>query len=598
MSFRFRTIDDPSASPGAFSGTQGAGMNNAGEFVGTFFQGGNQVAFSDIAGNFTTLTGPPGASSPRAYGVNNLGQVVGYFGNGSGSSGFLYSGGSYTILNDPSAKAQGATAAFGINDSGVIVGEFVDNGNTARGFKYANGVYTTIQPPGALASEARAVNDAGVIVGDYRDSNFVFHGFIYANGNFTILDDPSTTKDTSALAINASGQIAGVYSDSSGFEHGFLYSNGVYTNFDDPNALHVTIPQGITDAGRISGYYIDAMDMNHGFVATSMPVPHDLDGDLASDILWRNANGTLAGWLMDGASISSGANLTYQGNPIAPDASWSVAGTADFNNDGSADLLWRQNTGALALWSMNGSAIGSSADVTYQGNAVAPDASWSVAGTADFSGDRNADVLWRQSSGALALWSMNGASVTSSSALTYQGNQLAPDASWSVAGVGDFNGDGKADLVWRQNSGALSLWTMDGSAVSSSSAITSQGNVVAPDASWSVAGVGDFNGDGHADLLWRQNTGSVAIWSMNGSSINSSAPITYQGNAVAPDSSWSVVEIGDFLGTGGSDILWRQSTTGALSEWIMNGSQIVSTSTLSTSPDASWQVQGKATNFA
>jgi probable HAF family extracellular repeat protein len=602
MNFRYSNLDDPNVN--SVFGTWPFGINNYGEVVGQFFQGGGYLPFSELGGVFTTLPEPLGGDRASASGVNDLGQIVGNFRNASlGSSGFLYSGGTFTQLDDPNAKMPGATVVSGINDSGVIVGHYFDNGNVVHGFKYVGGVYTTIDVPGAILTEAIGINAAGVIVGAYEDSGFVMHGFIDNNSSFTTLDDPlAGSFGTLATGINDLGQVVGTYTDTMVRNHGFLYSNSSFTTIDDPSVAYPGVNTGtsansINDAGRIVGYYTDSSSY-HGFVLNTKAAPHDLNGDYAADVVWRNTNGTVAGWLMNGASISSGANLTYQGNPIAPDVSWSVAGTADFNGDGNADLLWRQSSGGLALWSMNGQSVTSSAPITYQGSQLAPDASWSIAGTADFNGDGNADLLWRQSSGALAMWSMNGATVGSSAPVTYQGNQLAPDASWSVAGVGDFNGDGGADLVWRQSSGALSLWSMNGNAVSASSAITSQGNAVAPDASWSIAGVGDFNGDGHADLLWRQNTGAVAIWLMNGSSIGSSAAITYQGNAVAPDSSWSVVEIGDFLGTGGSDILWRQSTTGALSEWLMNGPQIVSTSTLSASPDASWQVQGKTTNFA
>lgn len=39
------------------------------------------------------------------------------------------------------------------------------------------------------------------------------------------------------------------------------------------------------------------------------------------------------------------------------------------------------------------------------------------------------------------------------------------DASWTVAGVGDFNGDGKTDVLWRHSSGAVHAWLIDGTTV-------------------------------------------------------------------------------------------------------------------------------------
>jgi len=115
--------------------------------------------------------------------------------------------------------------------------------------------------------------------------------------------------------------------------------------------------------------------------------------------------------------------------------------------------------------------------------------------------------------------------------------------------------------------------------------------------------VGDFNGDGNADLLWRQgSTGTLAMWLMNGSNVSSSSAITYQGNQVTPDASWSIVEVGDFNGDGNTDLMWRQAGTGVLSEWLMSGPQITSTATPasggnSVAPDASWSLQSRPTNF-
>jgi hypothetical protein len=306
---------------------------------------------------------------------------------------------------------------------------------------------------------------------------------------------------------------------------------------------------------------------------------------------------------MNGATISASQTPTYQGNAVSPGSSWSVAGIGDFNDDGRADILWHNSNGQLAEWLMFGSTILSSASPTYQGSAVSPDSSWSVAGIGDFNGDGDDDILWRNTNGSLAEWLMSGSTISSSATPTYQGSAVSPGAAWSVAGIGDFDGSGIDDILWQNTNGSLAMWLMDGSTIESSATPTYQGSAVSPGSSWSVAGIGDFSGDGDADILWRNSNGSLAMWLMDGSTIESSATPTYQGSAVSPDSSWNIVEIGDFNGSGDSDILWQQSTTGALVEWQMNGSQIVSSQSVTSqgtpvAPPSTWQSQTKPTDFA
>ena len=597
---RFLTIDEPNADElDAGTGTFIHAISNNDEMVGSYQTNIDDFGFSDIGGSFTALWGPLIATSREANGVNNSGEVVGYYVDSFfHTHGFLLTGGNYKTLNEP--KANNYTAAEGINDAGEVVGYYGDSNGQYHAFTYsggANGTYTEFDVPGAILPVPTAINNVGQIVGYYFDGSD-FHGFLDVNGAFTTLDDPLGFNGTFVQGINDQGEIVGYYKDINHVTHGFRYLNGVYTTLDFPNATGTEL-FGINDAGKIVGSYWNGVS-NHGF--EMLPVVNsDFNGNGRSDVLWRSSNGALIDWSMNGSTISGSGYVTYQGNQIAPDASWSIADSSDFNGDGSTDVLWRQSSGSLSLWSMNGSTVTSSNAVTSQGNAVAPDASWSVAGTGDFGGDGKADILWRQSSGALALWQMNGSSISSSNAVTYQGNVVAPDASWSVAGVADFNGDAKADLLWRSANGALALWQMNGATLSSSSTVTSQGNAIAPDASWSVAGVGDFNSDGSADILWRQSGGSLAIWLMNGATVQSSGAITCQGNVVAPDASWKVVEIGDFNGDGSSDVLWRNDN-GSMAEWLMNGSQIIASQAPSSqgnpaAPDSSWTVQAKPTNF-
>jgi hypothetical protein len=344
-------------------------------------------------------------------------------------------------------------------------------------------------------------------------------------------------------------------------------------------------------------------------VAEGPTIPEDFAGNGFSGVLWRQTNPqtfaqNFVQWSMNGANLTASRTDTFQGGTILPDASWNVLGTGDFNGDGKSDILWQHADGSLTAWLMNDSTIVSDGYLRSQGQIVMPNSSWSVAGTGDFDGDGRDDILWRKTDGSLVEWLMNGTTITSTQTPTFQGNAVSPDQSWSVVAMGDFNGDGHQDILWRNSNGSLQEWLMNGATITASQALTFQGSAVSPDSSWSVIAAGDFNGDGSTDLLWRQSgTGSLLEWQMNGTQITSSQAVSFQGKPLTtPDASWSLVEIGDFNGDNKSDALWRQSTTGALSEWLMNGSQITAVSTVTSQsvnpmPDASWQVQSKPTNF-
>ncbi|MGZ8155836.1 MAG: FG-GAP repeat domain-containing protein, partial [Burkholderiales bacterium] len=104
---------------------------------------------------------------------------------------------------------------------------------------------------------------------------------------------------------------------------------------------------------------------------------------------------------------------------------------------------------------------------------------------------------------------------------------------WSVAGLADYNGDGKADVIWRNTkTGDNGIWFMDGVTRTSSALFA---NV--PDAQWTIAATGDYDGDGKADVLWRNmSTGDNAIWLMDGATVKDQRSIP-----AVPDVGWQAV---------------------------------------------------------
>ena len=76
------------------------------------------------------------------------------------------------------------------------------------------------------------------------------------------------------------------------------------------------------------------------------------------------------------------------------------------------------------------------------------------------------------------------------------------DTNFKIAGVGDFNNDGKGDILWRHaTSGTNVIWLMNGASLISSTAIPT-----VTDTNFQIAAIADFNGDDKSDILWRHAT--------------------------------------------------------------------------------------------
>jgi hypothetical protein len=199
----------------------------------------------------------------------------------------------------------------------------------------------------------------------------------------------------------------------------------------------------------------------------------------------------------------------------------------------------------------------------------------------DANGDGKADLFWREPAPGVGLswWTMNGAAITGA-------NYLEVDAAWQIADLGDLDGDGNADLVWRRASdGALYLWTLAGLAPAGYFDL----GIVSP-VVWSFVGVADLDGDGKGDIVWRRNAdGLLYGWLMNGAAIAAQGVISSSFGA-----DMYVAEMADFNGDGKADLLMRSITAGHMSIAYMDGLSALNGGPLLATLDTSWHLLAAA----
>lgn len=248
----------------------------------------------------------------------------------------------------------------------------------------------------------------------------------------------------------------------------------------------------------------------------------------------------------------------------------------DFNFDGWPDLLWRHyGTGDNALWFMNQTVLDTAALIV-----PVPDTAWEIKGTQDFDLDGKTDLLWRhRATGENAVWHMDGRSLISVSSLP-----SVTDTNWNIAATSFLS------VVWRhQKNGQNAAWRVNRTGTGIDSVY------ILPrveDLNWQIAVSADFNGDGAADLLWRNySTGENAIWHMAWSASDAKIVDVVFLDRVA-DTNWVVVATADYNKDGQPDLVWRHNLTGENAIWLMHGETLSSVVYLPTEKDTNWRIVG------
>jgi hypothetical protein len=271
-------------------------------------------------------------------------------------------------------------------------------------------------------------------------------------------------------------------------------TQGIAGNYEGDRILigQFTVGAGETVSGSVNLQWRNSDDevvysyeeLFEGTATGSVGLPkNDFNGDGLMDVLWRyNGTGsTIYGWVTD---ASNPADLTYSGDYIFNGTTqlngWEIVGFADFTGDGLSDILWRYPGHGMYIWKTSYNE--GTGDITYVGEYLYSGtgvAAYSVVAVGDISGDGIADIVWRSNGTGSATGSVVVGWITDASNpadLTYAGDYIFSGTTqlngWEIKSLGDMDGDGIADLLWRYTGYGMYVWKMAYNAADPSNELT------------------------------------------------------------------------------------------------------------------------------
>jgi len=316
----------------------------------------------------------------------------------------------------------------------------------------------------------------------------------------------------------------------------------------------------------------------------------DFTGDGKADILVRNTTSSL--WRLhpvEGRFVQFDENFGLI--DITSDLTLQTQDVSDYTGDNLADVLLRNTaTGTWSLTPLDGKTIVNDAN---NGSVALPsDLNWQLVAANDFTGDGKTDVVLRHAvNGTWRLYPMDGRSVVQDSNFGSIG--ITPNLDWQLVAASDFNSDGFADIVLRnQVSGLWLMIPMQGRTVMRNDDFGGIG--ITQNLAWEVAGARDFTGDDSADLLLRHNVlGQWLLLPLNGKQVDRGDDFGGV-RFLATGLEWQPVEVDDFTGDGIADVLIRNNNTGAWRMHPMNGKTVVRDDNfggVAVTSDLDWELQ-------
>jgi RHS repeat-associated protein len=333
--------------------------------------------------------------------------------------------------------------------------------------------------------------------------------------------------------------------------------------------LWVALSQGNTFAQSEWTYGWNFGNASTGADASSRFAVADFTGDSKSDVLFKNSDGTMWVATSNGSTFTQ-ANWTNgwffgQSSVNTFDAAGRYA-VGDFNGDGKSDLLYKGYTGDIWVALSTGSSFTQSKWTSSFGSASNAGEAGSRYTVGDFNGDGKSDLLYKDGTGkmwvTLSTGSAFGAAVDWSPEGGFFGlNPLNPTEAGNRYSQGDFNGDGKTDLLYKGTNSSMWVALSTGSKFTQLQWLATFGNASNTTDAASRYGVGEFNGDGRSDLYYKGPDGYMWVARSLGNAFTAAnwTSVNFGLNPLSTTEAGNRYDQGDFDGDGKGDLLYKHT---------------------------------------
>lgn len=270
-------------------------------------------------------------------------------------------------------------------------------------------------------------------------------------------------------------------------------------------------------------------------------------------------------------TVSSVSKRILSGPEASEQFGSSAASAGDVNGDGYPDIIvgayeYGSVTGRAYIY-FGGPGMKSTPDIILTGEGTNQDFGTSVAGAGDVNGDGYADVIvgangYNTHTGRAYIY-FGGPHMTGTPDVILNGESSGDNFGSKVAGAGDVNGDGYADVIvgafGNSSSRGRVYVYFGGPNMSSSPAVKLSGQSTGDLFGMSVSSAGDVNGDGYSDILigasGRNSATGRAYVFLGGKSVATTPYLTLDGEAAGDEFGYSASSAGDVNGDGYSDFM-------------------------------------------